>query len=398
MSMSEHTRAAAVLLVSAGMLTVWAGTKPHPALDGKACDACHGEMLKRAELHSPVKDKQCETCHEVPASGGKTALTDKPETLCFMCHEKEKLASGNVHGPAAVGGCVACHDPHGNGRKHLVVSEGAELCLSCHEDMKPQLAAAKFKHKALEAGCTPCHSPHSSPNRFFLKAGTEALCGGCHQGVLKAAAGPVKHSAVKEGQSCLNCHGPHVAETRPLLRADGVSTCLKCHDRVQQAGGTALADMKALLAANPDHHGPIREKDCSGCHEPHGGEHFRLLKDDYPKEFYAPFKAESFSLCFECHDAALPRDERTTTLTDFRDGDRNLHFVHVNKTPKGRTCRACHDTHASISPNHIRQSVPFGKWPLPINFTKNANGGTCAPGCHAPLSYDRKKTNPQENR
>ena len=172
------------------------------------------------------------------------------------------------------------------------------------------------------------------------------------------------------------------------MRADGVSTCLKCATG-RPGGATQL--MKRLLAENKDHHGPIRDKDCAGCHTPHGGEHFRLLKDDYPKEFYAPFQAENFSLCFQCHDPALPRDEKTTTLTDFRDGDRNLHFVHVNKTPKGRTCRACHETHASELPNHIRKSVPFGKWPLPVNFIKNENGGSCAPGCHALYTYDRKK-------
>ncbi len=87
--------------------------------------------------------------------------------------------------------------------------------------------------------------------------------------------------------------------------------------------------------------------------------------------------------------AMLPRDERTTTLTDVLDGDRNLHFVPVNKTPKGRTCRACHETHAGNSPSHIRESVPFGNWPLAINFVKKENGG---PGCHAPVTYDRKKT------
>ncbi|WP_243689286.1 hypothetical protein [Geotalea toluenoxydans] len=27
-------------------------------------------------------------------------------------------------------------------------------------------------------------------------------------------------------------------------------------------------------------------------------------------------------------------DRRTDSLTDFRDGDRNLHYLHVNKTDK----------------------------------------------------------------
>ena len=54
-------------------------------------------------------------------------------------------------------------------------------------------------------------------------------------------------------------------------------------------------------------------------------------------------------------------------FTSFRDGDVNLHYLHVNKAKRGRTCRACHSTHASKHNVIIRDSVPFGRWELPIN-------------------------------
>jgi hypothetical protein len=38
----------------------------------------------------------------------------------------------------------------------------------------------------------------------------------------------------------------------------------------------------------------------------------------------------------------------------------------------------------------IADSVPFGKWSLPLKFVKTETGGSCAPGCHKPQSYDRK--------
>jgi hypothetical protein len=65
--------------------------------------------------------------------------------------------------------------------------------------------------------------------------------------------------------------------------------------------------------------------------------------------------------------------------------------VHVNRDKKGRTCRACHETHASSKAKHIRESVPFGSggWMLPIKFEKLESGGSCSPGCHTPYSYDR---------
>jgi len=74
----------------------------------------------------------------------------------------------------------------------------------------------------------------------------------------------------------------------------------------------------------------------------------------------------------------------TDEATGFRNGERNLHWVHVNKKTKGRTCRTCHEVHASKRPRLVAESVPFGKrgWRLPLNFEKTETGGSCQPGCH----------------
>ncbi|KKK92157.1 hypothetical protein LCGC14_2705730, partial [marine sediment metagenome] len=120
-------------------------------------------------------------------------------------------------------------------------------------------------------------------------------------------------------------------------------------------------------------------------------EHFRLLKEEYPPQFYAPFAEENYELCFTCHQKTLVLSKKTSNLTDFRNGNRNLHFLHVNKERRGRTCRSCHQTHASNLPKHIRASVPYGRWDLPIQFEKTETGGSCRPGCHAAKPYDRKK-------
>jgi predicted CXXCH cytochrome family protein len=150
--------------------------------------------------------------------------------------------------------------------------------------------------------------------------------------------------------------------------------------------------MAALLAENPDHHGPIRDGNCTACHESHAGDKFRLLKESYPAEFYAPFDLDTFKLCFRCHISDLVLSKSGSGLTQFRDGDRNLHFLHVNRA-KGRTCRSCHEVHASKRPAHIREAVPFGtgEWMLPINFQKTPDGGSCMPGCHEARTYTRTR-------
>ena len=98
-----------------------------------------------------------------------------------------------------------------------------------------------------------------------------------------------------------------------------------------------------------------------------------------------------YKLCFTCHSEDLVLTKETHDLTNFRNGDLNLHYLHVNKSRRGRTCRSCHATHASNLPNHIRKSVPYGMWELPIQFEKTETGGGCKPGCHLSFTYNREK-------
>jgi predicted CXXCH cytochrome family protein len=114
-----------------------------------------------------------------------------------------------------------------------------------------------------------------------------------------------------------------------------------------------------------------------------------LLSKAYPPEFYSPFKRKLYDLCFQCHDSNVVLKPDGTGLTGFRDGAKNLHYSHVNKET-GRTCRACHEVHASKQPFLIRQAVAYGPngWKLEINYKQTPTGGSCAPGCHKPKTYD----------
>jgi predicted CXXCH cytochrome family protein len=114
------------------------------------------------------------------------------------------------------------------------------------------------------------------------------------------------------------------------------------------------------------------------------------LVKEYPPQFYAPFSRDKYDLCFSCHPDSLVLTKETTDLTDFRNGKLNLHYLHVNKAERGRTCRSCHETHASNLPKHVSETVPYGRWNMPIGFTKSETGGSCKPGCHVPYNYDRK--------
>jgi predicted CXXCH cytochrome family protein len=86
------------------------------------------------------------------------------------------------------------------------------------------------------------------------------------------------------------------------------------------------------------------------------------------------------------------RFAETTIYTKFRNGNRNLHYVHVVNSRKGRSCRMCHQPHASNGVKLIDKEVQkFGEWEIPVNFAITPTGGSCAPGCHQAFKYDREK-------
>jgi predicted CXXCH cytochrome family protein len=375
--------------------------KPHDPLAGKACVDCHKRVAVSSKVNCLLsKEDLCESCHQVPAKGGQTRLVDAAEPLCFKCHKKDQFKGSSVHGPFAAGACLTCHDPHGGNIPGMLRITGPQMCLECHKDMSARFSTTRFRHKAALTGCTDCHSPHMSNQQYLLTSAVPDLCQKCHEKTVRdLQTAAVKHSPTTEAPACMNCHDPHAAQESGLLLADGLDICLKCHDKTvkdkrQADNKQEFAGMKQLLASNPYPHGPIQNRDCSGCHNPHGSNYYRQLTNQYPQGFYAPFFISNYDLCFRCHDAALATQERTTSVTEFRDGDRNLHFVHVNKTSHGRTCRSCHEVHASANPKQIAATVPFGKWELPVKFEQTENGGSCTPGCHALQKYSRQPAKP----
>jgi len=364
---------------------------------GDLCISCHGDMAS-AVTHDPVANKECLNCHDAHGSDQPALLiADPARDLCATCHAKDYEDKDFVHGPVAVGACIVCHDPHSSPKEALLTKSPPDLCVDCHSALvAPADLPPGNIHAPAREDCTTCHDPHASNHRYQLKDDPPQLCFSCHtefKDWLESAG--TKHGPVTDANGCTQCHTPHFSAIPHLQKESQPDLCLRCHNKpLDDHNGKKLVNMQALLANNPDRHGPIRDGSCTACHQPHAENNFRLLHDAYPPEFYAPFAMERYQLCFSCHQPDLVKDKSGTGLTNFRNGDRNLHFVHVNRE-KGRTCRACHDVHASKKPFHIREAVPFGKggWMLPINYEKSANGGSCSPGCHRTRSYDRTAAN-----
>jgi len=243
---------------------------------------------------------------------------------------------------------------------------------------KAQVGKGKYVHKPIEEGkCLDCHNPHSSDYPFLRRAATdEELCRKCHE-----KREPVKysHKPVADGK-CSLCHDNHSSNFSRLLISNQRHLCFSCHE-----------ETKAELDKYKYVHKPVLDRGCTVCHAPHGSDFFRVLTKEYTPEFYASFDISNYDLCFSCHQADKVLVKETEKLTDFRNGKTNLHFLHVNTSEKGRTCRTCHATHASNEPRHLRKVVPYGGWGIPIQYEKTETGGGCSPGCHSPRAYDRIK-------
>jgi len=356
------------------------------------CYNCHDPVDTKNAVHQPVKEGNCTKCHNPHQSPNKFMLISYGAELCFKCHARNSVEGKFLHGPVAVGDCTACHGVHQGDYPKLLAIPAKDLCYTCHTEKKDAFTKKKVVHKPVYENCLLCHNVHAANFAFLLKnEGKSLLCYDCHRKMKDQIANvKIAHKALQGEKGCLACHLPHATDFPKILAKEPMALCLSCHDRSYGAGKRAIVNIKQVIAEGKFKHGPIRENDCSSCHEPHGSDNFQMLRKYFPLLFYTSFKEENYALCFSCHQRTLALDRKTTTLTGFRNGDDNLHFVHVNKVDKGRTCRACHEPHANNNPNHVRNAVPFGAWQIPINYKKTVDGGSCAPGCHREYSYSRK--------
>jgi predicted CXXCH cytochrome family protein len=358
------------------------------------CTLCH-KMELQPSIHEPVTKGECLKCHDPHSSQFPWLIkTATSAELCYSCHGEIETPLSNtyMHAPVAKGDCIQCHAAHSATTKHFLISEGTDLCLSCHrEELEPQLDR-EYLHRPVLEECGKCHDPHSADNPMLMLMDQPEICYDCHQEIARIfETSSTVHEGALQEKSCSNCHAAHASSYQGLLVKNSYDVCLSCHNKeMQRTDGTVIENITKLIEDNPYRHGPVVQKNCVACHDPHGSAIFSLLRNTYPKEFYAPFNLEEYALCFQCHLQDIFLEERTATLTNFRDGEVNLHFLHVNKEDKGRTCRACHETHASSQKAHIRSAVPYGDWEFPIVFESDDNGGTCLSGCHEEQSYSRQ--------
>lgn len=427
-----------------------------PAREKEArCSFCHPLPEPKRIRHEPFVKLDCPKCHDPHGGENKTFLLEPTlDRLCGRCHDgKEhdgKVVSAGPqkvafpHEPAAKGECVGCHITHQSDHEHLLVREKKrDLCLGCHRkkipfveaidgqaegfqlpDPLPQdstlyvvgplekmpnpmplpadssagtVAQLQLVHKPLTEDCSACHASHGSNLPGMVKDDPSKLCRSCHEEIaMRLAAARSLHGPALEDEACSRCHVGHASSFAHLLKEPAGKLCMGCHDKaIRVDDEREVPSIKAQIYGARSVHDPVAKLDCMACHLAHASAEQMLLRARHPETTYASYTDSTYAFCFGCHKKESIQQE-FTTLTEFRDGERNMHYLHVHKE-KGRTCGCCHAPHDAKWSRLIRDVVPFGPvgWPMPITFEKTATGGSCEVGCHRFLAYDRvNRVNP----
>ncbi len=406
--------------------------------EGCLTSNCHSEHKHSPNLHAPVAEVRCDECHSKDTGDHVFPLLAAADDLCRSCHD----ASGTrlyQHGALDVGGCLACHDPHfgrtpallksdteaatcsechfenqgfvkhkskqletcstchdphaSNRQDLLMATAWTGSCGGCHAGVAHDMSTALSSHKTVEGLCMACHKAHASNTSNLLRISTGKLCLGCHEEVAKGISGArSSHQAVLTGSRCLSCHLPHASGQRHLLKSDQATVCLGCHSKPVEANdGRKIPSMTASVLDARFEHGPVQARDCTSCHDVHGSQHAHLLREASPNEMKGAFDKKYFSLCFSCHTSELVTEKTTRISTQFRQGDRNLHSLHLEKQGHGNTCMTCHAIHGSNQGRHISRSIfyPGSTWKMRLDYTPSPSGGTCLTDCHEEIPYSR---------
>jgi len=372
-----------------------------------ACELCHADQKSRPVVHPPVEEESCDTCHDPHA--------DPPVEIpaCTECHDY--LMAGKFKHEPATEDCSECHETHSGENDSMLHSEYPELCIDCHFDKEEGL----HNRSRMSMSCLSCHDPHSSQNMRLLKIDIgERRCNSCH---IDKEASDHQHTALKE-YGCEECHNPHtdppemppiscihchlsITDKSPLHSMKVQGRCTDCHNPHGSDNKFILVDTGMIteeecldchqkigrkLERGSTKHEPAEEGECTTCHTTHSGTP-PFTVEEFGADMYVPYEQAAYELCFGCHDYTLIQAKYSESDTRFRDGSRNLHYVHVVRDgEKGFSCWVCHDMHASNQPHLLNRENPYNpSYRLKIEFRVKRNGGECRTNCHTKREYRR---------
>lgn len=342
---------------------------------------------------------QCTTCHDPHDDPYRKFLRmdDRNGLLCLSCHLMPNW-SASVHatssatprgqGPppwaqgspfknVAENGCGSCHRAHSApGAQRLLSSDSPSgVCLACHNGSITRgnlenefqkgsvhpISSDDTLHDPNEdpdtmprhVTCVDCHNPHRTVKTPRAAPGNSRKLWGVN--AVNLSGDPISE-ATQEYEVCFKCHGVFDEDTLGVIRKDNVRNV-----RLEVSSANRSYHPVTGQGANPNVRGfepgysASSLINCTDCHDndespgngsgprgPHGSRYAPLLEREYQTDDPTPESAQSFALCYKCHN-------RTVLINDRGDG-----FSHaVHTVDQQAPCAACHDAHGSRDNAHL---------------------------------------------
>ena len=286
----------------------------------------------------------------------RLAAEDNPRITeqCLDCHDelRESLV-GTVHeiNPEAPQPRVWCTGCHPGAEQHMEDPEtqrpanpssagvlmSAQICSGCHTNSHQQNMQEWNVHAENDVNCGGCHKVHSNANQRLLKKPEPDLCIDCHPKTEGDFARSFRHPVFDGVMRCSECHLSLDKSHRQIEVRGGVGeVCYSCHNQFQ---GPFPFEHQATVEYSTEEGG------CLNCHEAHGSNVPRMLKQTY--------EPPHFALCSQCH--VVPKHQ--------------MNSFH-GSTWSGRACNECHvDIHGSYFNRYFLSSALEAE-------------GCDTPGCH----------------
>jgi predicted CXXCH cytochrome family protein len=364
----------------------------------------------------------CGTCHDTHGSPNyrllKTKLNGKSGISVLANLDSRGHTTSYISGMS--GFCTACHKAYINcGTAAGYTRHPVDVALTAQQQANYD-AQHGGKYLPLESGnrvtCTTCHFAHGSPNPDMKRLPGNQMCQICHAQGLDAANGyhdvMYTHGGFNgSGGDCTVCHSMHTANNRKLLiYAEESELCYSCHgpDGARRpsypaaqvvwkgdapsyptqwdgtggsfgafynstTGGSSRSRHEINKTDSAAPGGTTTEHRCGTCHNPHGNNNYRLLRDDVNgmsgiKVRVGPmgnYSSGMSSFCTACH---TMYGQTGTGVDGYRRHPVNLKLTSDEKSnlagsplePKAQVeggkvmCLSCHFAHGSPSYSMLR--------------------------------------------
>jgi len=219
---------------------------------------------------------QCIDCHD-----------DKPQSLTGTPHF---LSDGSEGTSKTTVGCINCHegwethleDPSEEtitDISSLTMANQANICSGCHVTAHQVTMTTTDPHNRADMSCTDCHTIHANKNESLLKEDLQDFCISCHSSTAAEFNRRSAHPFESENISCVDCHFSTEMESfQPTIGLGW--NCQKCHTDL---AGPHVYEHPVTYDFYVNGGG------CTECHEPHGSNNDRLLKQP------------GSGICLQCH-------------------------------------------------------------------------------------------------